>query len=239
MLTVLLPHLTISRCLARPRSVDVAWSGLIRSQRQAAAFLARLLSRIVFFFFSSRRRHTRFKCDWSSDVCSSDLFVVAHQPIDTLDHTSILGDQHRGWEPNQPSKLVSGCVVAQYDWIIHGLSRPVDLDSLFSNERSDRAFAFLIHGHAQHGEPARSVLVLELHEPRNLDLARSAPRGPEIHQNNLAFELAEGNVAVIQVLQGKVWGGWQLVPLIRICGARRGKARGALPEEREGYNSYK
>src|SRR5882762_7827879 len=28
---------------------------------------------IGFFFFSSRRRHTIFKCDWSSDVCSSDL----------------------------------------------------------------------------------------------------------------------------------------------------------------------
>src|SRR2546427_6939783 len=28
--------------------------------------------RAVFFFFSSRRRHTRFDCDWSSDVCSSD-----------------------------------------------------------------------------------------------------------------------------------------------------------------------
>src|SRR5256886_11838812 len=27
------------------------------------------------FFFSSRRRHTRFDCDWSSDVCSSDLLV--------------------------------------------------------------------------------------------------------------------------------------------------------------------
>src|SRR5207249_5046048 len=26
-----------------------------------------------FFFFSSRRRHTRSKRDWSSDVCSSDL----------------------------------------------------------------------------------------------------------------------------------------------------------------------
>src|SRR6266478_7562217 len=25
------------------------------------------------FFFSSRRRHTIFYCDWSSDVCSSDL----------------------------------------------------------------------------------------------------------------------------------------------------------------------
>src|SRR2546430_1020034 len=27
----------------------------------------------LMFFFSSRRRHTRFDCDWSSDVCSSDL----------------------------------------------------------------------------------------------------------------------------------------------------------------------
>src|SRR5256886_9884986 len=30
----------------------------------------------LFFFFSSRRRHTRFDCDWSSDVCSSDLASV-------------------------------------------------------------------------------------------------------------------------------------------------------------------
>src|SRR5439155_19057351 len=29
--------------------------------------------RIVLFFFSSRRRHTRWPRDWSSDVCSSDL----------------------------------------------------------------------------------------------------------------------------------------------------------------------
>src|SRR5690606_40781392 len=29
----------------------------------------------LFFFFSSRRRHTRFSRDWSSDVCSSDLSV--------------------------------------------------------------------------------------------------------------------------------------------------------------------
>src|SRR2546427_10777185 len=40
-----------------------------------------------FFFFSSRRRHTRFDCDWSSDVCSSDLFfyqtpgLVANDPV--------------------------------------------------------------------------------------------------------------------------------------------------------------
>src|SRR5205085_1873624 len=33
-----------------------------------------------FFFFSSRRRHTSFDCDWSSDVCSSDL--VGHVVAD-------------------------------------------------------------------------------------------------------------------------------------------------------------
>src|SRR5690606_40370389 len=30
-----------------------------------------------YFFFSSRRRHTRFSRDWSSDVCSSDLVSIA------------------------------------------------------------------------------------------------------------------------------------------------------------------
>src|SRR3712207_2245628 len=36
----------------------------------------------VFFFFSSRRRHTRYWRDWSSDVCSSDLLggLAARMP---------------------------------------------------------------------------------------------------------------------------------------------------------------
>src|SRR2546430_14147948 len=33
-------------------------------------------SYVCVFFFSSRRRHTRFDCDWSSDVCSSDLGLL-------------------------------------------------------------------------------------------------------------------------------------------------------------------
>src|SRR5260221_8727200 len=33
-----------------------------------------------FFFFSSRRRHTRSLCDWSSDVCSSDLMATLLGP---------------------------------------------------------------------------------------------------------------------------------------------------------------
>src|SRR6266571_6303154 len=35
----------------------------------------------MFFFFSSRRRHTRLTCDWSSDVCSSDLSRGEEGPV--------------------------------------------------------------------------------------------------------------------------------------------------------------
>src|SRR5688572_31518694 len=35
-----------------------------------------MLDKMTGFFFSSRRRHTRFDCYWSSDVCSSDLDVL-------------------------------------------------------------------------------------------------------------------------------------------------------------------
>src|SRR5438132_7835692 len=42
-----------------------------------------------FFFFSSRRRHTRSLCDWSSDVCSSDLLstvlTIERAPFETPD----------------------------------------------------------------------------------------------------------------------------------------------------------
>src|SRR5437762_10712830 len=44
------------------------------------------ISYFLFFFFSSRRRHTRYIGDWSSDVCSSDLGLVLlgvdHDAID-------------------------------------------------------------------------------------------------------------------------------------------------------------
>src|SRR5256886_8242240 len=36
------------------------------------------------FFFASRRRHTIFDCDWSSDVCSSDLLIL-DEPCAGLD----------------------------------------------------------------------------------------------------------------------------------------------------------
>src|SRR3712207_7563133 len=58
--------------------------------------------RFVSFFFSSRRRHTRYWRDWSSDVCSSDLDPAAlRDGLDELrparGHPQLLaqlGDEH-------------------------------------------------------------------------------------------------------------------------------------------------
>src|SRR2546427_8369356 len=46
---------------------------------------------LYFFFFSSRRRHTRFDCDWSSDVCSSDL-----PPVERPDREQRVGRHRHG-----------------------------------------------------------------------------------------------------------------------------------------------
>src|SRR2546430_5569589 len=42
------------------------------------------------FFFSSRRRHTRFDCDWSSDVCSSDLLTDDDKDIKSISEDGYL-----------------------------------------------------------------------------------------------------------------------------------------------------
>src|SRR5256884_4838119 len=46
------------------------------------------------FFFSSRRRHTRCSRDWSSDVCSSDLFVIVDGAMNDLLRPSLYGAIH-------------------------------------------------------------------------------------------------------------------------------------------------
>src|SRR5699024_12007232 len=55
-----------------------------------------LLSLVL--FFSSRRRHTRSKRDWSSDVCSSDLLARAREALDAL----IDALHERGWVLGAP-----------------------------------------------------------------------------------------------------------------------------------------
>src|SRR5205085_3848375 len=74
------------------------------------AALVILPSKLQLFFFSSRRRHTRFDCDWSSDVCSSDL-------AGTLDAAVKLADEMRSGSFDAVVGLGGGKVidVAKYE----------------------------------------------------------------------------------------------------------------------------
>src|SRR5688572_31729177 len=56
-----------------------------------------ILTKNVIIFFSSRRRHTRFDCDWSSDVCSSDLDRGADRLAVVADDAQIVA-----LEPQRP-----------------------------------------------------------------------------------------------------------------------------------------
>src|SRR5699024_11639888 len=52
------------------------------------------VSIFIFFFFSSRRRHTRSKRDWSSDVCSSDLNQKKNLGVASLSETASYLNEH-------------------------------------------------------------------------------------------------------------------------------------------------
>src|SRR5256886_9376189 len=57
--------------------------------------VGKLGSAVFVFFFSSRRRHTRFDCDWSSDVCSSDLGITVRWDKNFLKIIRLLLERRR------------------------------------------------------------------------------------------------------------------------------------------------
>src|SRR2546430_13438160 len=60
------------------------------------------------FFFSSRRRHTRFDCDWSSDVCSSDLYAAVVVGCATVAASPVSWTHHQVWTVLAGLLLVAG-----------------------------------------------------------------------------------------------------------------------------------
>src|SRR5579864_6100386 len=70
---------------------------------------------MFFFFFSSRRRHTRLTCDWSSDVCSSDLKLVslATDGFHLMEHRETLFNFKQKFQPSWQSRyLVTNTTLA-------------------------------------------------------------------------------------------------------------------------------
>src|SRR5690625_6012300 len=65
----------------------------------------------AFFFFSSRRRHTRWPRDWSSDVCSSDL--INREPV--------FADRIRR-QLDLPQELVEARMLLVTSLLFHGLA---------------------------------------------------------------------------------------------------------------------
>src|SRR5690348_3618598 len=100
----------------------------------------------IFFFFSSRRRHTRWTGDWSSDVCSSDLIavenvIVLHGVALHLENESVLAareiaerdgfailDGFEGTAGGDASHERKADGMAFDDLLAHGLGKLRDFD---------------------------------------------------------------------------------------------------------------
>src|SRR5690606_40074983 len=100
------------------------------------------------FFFSSRRRHTRFSRDWSSDVCSSDLGVIAgcgRPDASSLRSVDDRADDKEVWDDfNAPEHLLRNYEAAFAKLPLTGLAsktrseeRRVGKESRGRGERSD------------------------------------------------------------------------------------------------------
>src|SRR5207249_6283719 len=79
---------------------------------------------LCYFFFSSRRRHTRSKRDWSSDVCSSDLKALKSNEAD-------LSEQGRVFlNPDDPNAFVLPDLISEFT--------EIDLDPNLPDDGKDK-----------------------------------------------------------------------------------------------------
>src|SRR5438034_6450406 len=146
-----------------------------------------------FFFFSSRRRHTRSLCDWSSDVCSSDLERPRVHDLPGEARREPLREPAREREAVDHERRVA---VHQLEQIARH-ARWMDRDALVHLRllRAERLVELRAHarhlgepGAALARDPARGGQVAELpeHELRvadDRDLGRHVPadaRGPRV-----------------------------------------------------------
>src|SRR3712207_6784770 len=101
---------------------------LIRWQSLSLYRFCIYLFYLSFFFFSSRRRHTRYWRDWSSDVCSSDLITSQEVREALLAPISTIVDSVRVTLERCPPELSAdlvdrGLVLAGGGALLRGLDR--------------------------------------------------------------------------------------------------------------------
>src|SRR5699024_11347494 len=139
------------------------------------------------FFFSSRRRHTRSKRDWSSDVCSSDLFVRSRrQPC--FAGTMTWGRQNTAADG-----------FAQMDYALeHGINffDTAEMYAVPSDHTSWSTTETIIgQWFAQHGKRNQVILATKVAGPsRQMDHIRG---GPQLNRTHITKAL-EGSLKRLQ-----------------------------------------
>src|SRR6266480_2212684 len=90
-----------------------------------------------FFFFSSRRRHTRLTCDWSSDVCSSDLDSFAAWGLFNACF------EHKEYLEPYVAEQIARTVLAQHPQLQDEFARKLEEDPAFAANPAARREFFL------------------------------------------------------------------------------------------------
>src|SRR5262249_41596213 len=93
---------------------------------------------------------------------------------------------------------LAGHVVADHDAVV---------ELVFLDVFANAVPAVVIHGNAQHRELLILEPALEIDEPGDLDLAGSAPRRPEIQQDDLAEIVGQMYGLTVGILEGEVGAG--------------------------------
>src|SRR5690625_1192003 len=158
------------------------------------------------FFFSSRRRHTRWPRDWSSDVCSSDLvkadivqeYLDAHpeQDPDELPHWFI-----SAMDLKPEAHADTQCVIQR--WVDSSISKTVNAPRGYSVEQVEGVYRRLYDGGAKGGtvyvDGSRDSQVLTLKAESNFSEDQSevveASTDPVILMDTIQ-ELEKTNVAI-------------------------------------------
>src|SRR6266568_3944356 len=151
---------------------------------------------VIFFFFSSRRRHTRWNCDWSSDVCSSDLCASPHPLVDSPAFPAKHLSQAEAVDTSRPGAVTRGVV----------LLGPLPLE-----QRLSFSVALLLFPIASHGLPAvvpdhRARVEAEapaglLQLPANVDVVAGDVELRVESANPLETFLTDGEVAAGHVFR--------------------------------------
>src|SRR5256886_1482963 len=137
----------------------------------------------VCVFVSSRRRHTRFDCDWSSDVCSSDLLPNATNPLYTLANRQIKTDRSR----------FTGYAKATYrirDWL--SFEGNYNYDQETSNFTNQVPKNFL----NSHGEPTSGSLVKIDTAGRTLNTAATLTSVRAVHLGSRKLRASYGTAGL-------------------------------------------